>query len=115
MPRTRSNRQQNRRFDALIALPMARFRSAIAALSPDEAEALAQRIKVKMVEQRWALGGHGIARHRAPLELDLLSRRLVETQRVMATGAPPAPAQLRLLEPTPAPVEETMLEFDEAA
>ena len=115
MPRTRSNRQQNRQLDAVIALPLARFRSSIAALSPGELTALAERINLKMVEQRWALGGHGIARHRAPRELELLARRLVEIQRVVATGSPPASVQLRLLELTPGPVEGTVLEFDEAA
>ena len=80
MPRTRSNRPQNRRLDALIALPLARFRTAVAALSPEELTALVQRIELKIVEQRWTLGGHGLARHRAPQELALLSRRLDETR-----------------------------------
>ncbi len=115
MPRPRSNRQRHRRLDAVIALPLARFRTAIGALTLEELTALAQRIDVKIVEQRWALGSHGIARHRAPRELELLSRRLVEIQRVVATGSPPASVQLRLLELTPGPVEGTVLEFDEAA
>ena len=102
MPRTRSNRQQNRRLDALIALPLARFRTAAAALSPEELTALAQRIELKMVEQRWALGGHGIARHRAPRELALLSRRLSETRSRQAANPQLQPAQPRLVE-LPAP------------
>ncbi len=98
MPRTRSNRQLNRRLDALIALPLARYRTAVAALTPEERVALAHRIELKIVEQRWALGGHGLARHRAPQELALLSRRLDETRIGLAASSSMRPAQLRLVE-----------------
>ncbi len=102
MPRTRSNRPQNRRLDALIALPLARFRTAVAALAPEELTALAHRIELKIVEQRWALGGHGLARHRAPQELALISRRLDETRIGQSASSSMRPAQLRLVEaPSP--------------
>lgn len=67
--------RQMKRLDSLLALPLARFRRQLAALSPDELSALEQRIAVQMMRNRWALGGHGMERHRAHGELGLLERR----------------------------------------
>lgn len=116
MPRTRSNRQQNRRFDALIALPLARYRVAIAALSAEELFALKRRIELKIVEQRWALGSHGMARHRAPGELALLDRRREATRDAMAARPATFASQLRLVEPAPVvPLRDNDNELTEAA
>lgn len=101
MPRTRSHRQQNRRFDALIALPLAQFRTAVATLPLSEMQDLARRIEVKIVEQRWALGGHGMARHRAPSKLGLLYRRLEATRNAMTVRPATTATQLRLVETAP--------------
>ncbi len=97
MPRTLTNRKEAKRLDGLIALPLARFRTAIGRLPLDELAALERRIELMTVKQRWALGSHGIERHRAPNELGLLARRLAETRREAEIRSASTSAQLRLI------------------
>ena len=61
--------------DALLALPLDRFRRALTGLATDELAALKARLDVQRVRSRWARGGFGIARHRSAQELALLARR----------------------------------------
>ena len=93
-------RNDVKRLDAMIALPLARFRRALSELTPEELSVLEARIAVRSVKSRWARGGHGVARHRATLELDLLARRADETrwEREARRGAA---AQFRLVEAAP--------------
>jgi hypothetical protein len=95
MKRTHLTRREKKRLDTLLALPLARFRTAITRLTPEELAALAERIELLEIKQRWTLGSHGIDRHRAPLELGLLARREAEVRKVIARG--PAPVQLHLV------------------
>jgi hypothetical protein len=85
--------------DALLALPLGRFRRALTELTPGELEALETRIAVQSVKSRWARGGHGLARHRAANDLGLLARRAAATRRErdIRSGAL---TQLRLVEPS---------------
>lgn len=96
--RTRLNRALTRRLDTIIDLPLARFRTAIKRLPTEELEALQARIEQMTVKQRWALGGHGMERHRAPLALELLGRRQAETHRESEARAEATSAQLRLID-----------------
>ncbi len=98
MPRTLANRRETKRIDALIALPLDRFRADIARLTPDEIAALESRIALMMVKQRWALGSHGVERHRAQGELGLLARRMAELRRVVEAPSRATSSQLRLIE-----------------
>lgn len=98
MSRIRLSRKLTKRLDAIIDLPLARFRTAIGRLPLDELEALQERIEVLTVKQRWALGGHGLERHRAPNALELLGRRLAEARREAEARQKVASAQLRLIE-----------------
>src|SRR5918996_4120874 len=81
MRRVTMKRNDVKRLDAMIALPLARFRRTLSELTSEELSALEARIAVQSVKSRWARGGHGIARHRSTLELDLLARREDETRR----------------------------------
>ncbi len=87
-PRTRA-----RRIDALLALPLARFRRALADLPAEELAALDARIVLQRIRSSWARGGAGIARHRAPHELGLLARREAalrfERDTRLASSSPP--------------------------
>lgn len=116
MTRTRTNRNQAKRFDTLIALPLARFRTAIGRLPLDELAALEQRLALMTVKERWALGGHGLERHRAPIALDMLARRLAETRHEAEQRARATSAQLRLIEfaPVEQPLDSSEL-VDQAA
>jgi hypothetical protein len=107
-------RHEAKRLDALIALPLARFRTAIGRLDAGELAALEDRIELHLVKQRWALGSHGIERHRAPNELALLGRRMDETRHAMAARAQ-ATTQLHLVELTPAPAYDEAEVADRAA
>ena len=98
MRRVTTKRNEAKRLDAMIALPLARFRRALSELTPEELLALETRIAVQSVKSRWARGGHGIARHRSPLQLDLLARRQSEARREREARRG-AVAQLRLVEP----------------
>jgi hypothetical protein len=98
MKRTHLSRAQRKRFDALLDLPLERFRTAIARLTPDELAALEARIETLIVGARFARGSHGLDRHRAPIEFGLLSRRWAALRREMALGREPA-VQLYLVEP----------------
>jgi hypothetical protein len=100
MRRTMTMRNATKRLDAMIALPLARFRRALTELTPEELSALEARIAVQSVKSRWARGGHGIARHRSTNELGLLARREDETrrERLARRGAG---VQLRLVETAP--------------
>src|SRR3712207_417350 len=97
MRRVTTNRNDAKRLDGMIALPLARFRRALTELTPEELAALESRISVQSVKSRWARGGHGIARHRSVLELELLARRQDETRREREARRG-ALAQLRLVE-----------------
>jgi hypothetical protein len=100
MRRVTTNRNIAKRLDALIDLPLARFRRALTEQTPEELEALEARIAVQSVKRRWARGGHGLARHRSVLELGLLARRQDETRRERQARRG-AVAQLRLVETAP--------------
>ena len=93
-------RNDVKRLDAMISLPLARFRRALNELTSEELSALEERIAVQSVKSRWARGSHGIARHRSTLELDLLARREDETRREREARRG-AVAQLRLVEAAP--------------
>ena len=114
MRRVMTTRNTAKRLDAMIALPLARFRRALTELSPEELLALEARIAVHSVKNRWARGGHGIARHRSPLELGLLARREDETRRERETRRGAA-AQLHLVETTPNLREFATADLEERA
>jgi len=97
MRRGATNRHTAKRLDTLIDLPLARFRRALTELTPEELTALESRIALQNVKNRWARGGHGIARHRSVHELGLLARRHDETRRERQARRG-ALAQLRLVE-----------------
>ena len=108
-------RNDAKRLDALIALPLARFRRALSELTPEELSALEARIVQQSVKSRWARGSsHGIARHRSPLELELLARRADETRRAREARRG-AVAQLRLVETAPRVRELATSDLEERA
>jgi hypothetical protein len=114
MRRAMTTRNATKRLDAMIALPLARFRRALSELTLEELSALEARIAVQSVKSRWARGGHGIARHRSTLELDLLARRADATrwERGARHGAV---AQLRLVETAPHVRELATADLEERA
>jgi hypothetical protein len=83
-----------KRIDAMLALPLARFRRQLTLLTLDELTALEKRIAVQTMRNRWARGGHGLARHRAMNELGLLARRGMATRREREFRSSTAPAPL---------------------
>ena len=107
-------RNQAKRLDAMIVLPLARFRRALSELTAEELAALEARIAVQSVKSRWERGGHGIARHRSALELDLLARRESEMrhEREARRGAA---AQLRLVDIAPSLRELATTDLEERA
>ena len=107
-------RNEAKRLDALIALPLSRFRRALSELTPEELSALEARIAVQSVKSRWARSGHGIGRHRSPLELGLLARRESETRREREARRG-AVAQLRLVETAPNVRELATADLEERA
>jgi hypothetical protein len=104
MRRAMTTRNTTKRLDAIVALPLARFRRALTELTPEELAALEARITVQSVKSRWARGGHGIDRHRSTNDLGLLARREEETRREREVRRG-AGVQLRLVE-TAQPVRE---------
>ena len=100
MRRVTTNRHAAKRLDAMIALPLARFRRMLAELTPEELSALEARIALQSVKSRWVRGGHGLARHRSLHALGLLARRQDETRRERQVRRGDL-AQLRLVEATP--------------
>jgi hypothetical protein len=114
MRRTTTNRKNAKRLDALLALPLGRFRRALTELTVEELSALEARIALQSVKSRWVRGGHGIARHRSALELDLLARRREETRREWQARRG-AMAQLRLVEPAPAMHDLATADLEERA
>jgi hypothetical protein len=114
MRRATMKRNDVKRLDGMIALPLARFRRALSELTPEELSALEARIAVQGVKSRWARGGHGFARHRATLELDLLARRADETRREREARRG-AVAQLRLVETAPNVRELATADLEERA
>ena len=98
MRRVTTKRHDAKRLDAMIALPLARFRRVLTDLTPEELSALEARIAVQSVKSRWARGGYGPARHRSMHELALLARRENETRREREARSGVL-AQLRLVEP----------------
>ena len=107
-------RNDVKRLDAMIALPLARFRRALPELTPEVLAALETRIAVQSVKSRWARGIYGIARHRSPLELDMLARRQNEARREREARRRAA-AQLRLVEPAPHVRELATADLEERA
>jgi hypothetical protein len=114
MRRVMTTRKNVKRLDAIIGLPLARFRRALTELTPEELAALETRIAVQSVKNRWARGGHGIARHRSTLELGLLARREDETRREREARRGAA-SQLRLVETTPHVRELVAADLEERA
>ena len=114
MRRVMTTRHNAKRLDAMIALPLARFRRTLTDLTPEELSALEARIGVQSVKSRWARGGHGIARHRSTLELGLLARRADETRREREARRGAA-AQLRLIETAPNVRELVTADLEERA
>jgi hypothetical protein len=114
MRRVTTNRTSAKRLDAMIALPLERFRRALTELTPEELSALEARITLQSVKSRWARGGHGIARHRSEHELGLLARRQDETRRERESRRG-AVAQLRLVETAPSMRELTTADLEDRA
>lgn len=114
MRRVMTTRQNAKRLDAMIALPLARFRRTVSDLTPEELSALEARIAMQSLKSRWARGGHGIARHRSTLELGLLARRADETRREREARHGAA-AQLRLIETAPNVRELATMDLEERA
>jgi hypothetical protein len=98
MDRSRTRTKSLRRLDTLLTLPLDQFRRRLTLLTVDELAALETRISLQEVKQRWALGSHGVARHRAPGELARLARRHSETRRERTARSAATLAPLRLLE-----------------
>jgi hypothetical protein len=98
MKRTHLTRAQRKHFDTLLDLPLERFRTAISRLTADELAALEARIETLIVGARFARGSHGSERHRAPIELGMLTRRWAAVRREVAIGREQA-VQLYLVEP----------------
>jgi hypothetical protein len=107
-------RNDVKRLDAMIALPLARFRRALSELTPEELAALEARIAVQSVKNRWARGGHGLARHRSLHDLGLLARRQEEIRRERQARRG-APAQLHLVESAPNVRDLTSADQEERA
>jgi hypothetical protein len=107
MTRTATKRNETKRMDALLALPLDRFRRALVGLTADELTALQTRLALQRVRSRWARGGFGIARHRSQQELALLDRRemALHQERDTRVGSP-TPIQLVFPEAAPAGNEE---------
>ena len=97
MRRVMTTRNNVKRLDAMIALPLARFRRALMELTPDELEALEAQITLQSVKSRWMRGTQGVARHRVAHDLGLLARRATEIRRERETRRG-ALTQLRLVE-----------------
>ena len=114
MRQVTKKRNEAKRLDTMIALPLGRFRRALSELTTEELSALEARIALQSVKSRWARGGHGIARHRSPLELDLLARRQSEARRERETRRGAA-AQLRLVETAPHVRELATADLEERA
>ena len=96
MTQTTSRSREAKRFDSMLALPLAQFRRALTRLTPEELAALEQRIARNTIRGRWQRGGHGIERHRSPHELVLLARRRTEVQRALETRRAPIAAPIDL-------------------
>ena len=114
MRQVTTKRNDAKRLDGMIALPLARFRRALSELTPEDLEALEARIAVRSVKSRWARGGHGIARHRSMHELGLLARRGNEARRERAARRG-AVAQLHLVETAPTMRKLTAVDPEERA
>ena len=97
MRRVMTTRNNVKRLDAMIALPLARFRRALMELTPDELEALEAQITLQSVKSRWMRGTQGVARHRVAHDLGLFTRRATEIRRERETRRG-ALTQLRLVE-----------------
>lgn len=99
MVRTTRTKKEAKRLDAIIALPLERFRRALTPLTGEELAALETRMALHAVRSRWQRGGHGIARHRAPNELGRLERRqaTLRQERSARLAAAPEPISLSLV------------------
>ena len=114
MRRVTTNRKTAKRVDAMIALPLERFRRALTELTSEELSALEARIALQSVKSRWARGGHGLARHRSMHELGLRARRQDEIRREREARRG-AVAQLRLVETAPTMRELGSADLEERA
>lgn len=96
MHRSTVKRNETKRLDALLAMPLDRYRRALTRLSADEMAALEVRLAAQRMKHRLARGGFGIERHRAVHELALLARResALRSQREKRIAAAPALIQL---------------------
>jgi hypothetical protein len=99
MAQTRTKRNEAKRLDALVALPLDRFRRALTGLTTDELAALEARLALQRVRSRWARGGFGIARHRSPQEQALLGRRETALRHERRTRAARGPEPIQLVFP----------------
>ena len=99
MARTLTQKTMTKRLDAIIALPLERFRRALTRLSGEELTALETRLALHAVRSRWQRGGQGMARHRAPNELGRLERRetALHQERAARLATAPAPINLPLI------------------
>jgi hypothetical protein len=98
MARTATRTRDAKRFDALLALPLASFRRTLTHLTADDLTALERRLTVQTVRNRWQRGGgSGLGRHRSAQELELLARRqtALRHERETRQGTFPAPVSLR--------------------
>jgi hypothetical protein len=85
--------------DALLALPLDRFRRALTGLTIDELAALEARLDVQRVRSRWARGGFGVARHRSSQDLALLERRGTALRNEQEDRAARGPEPIQLVFP----------------
>lgn len=96
MHRSSTKRAEAKRMDALLGLPLDRYRRALSRLSADELAALEARLGVQRMKHGLARGGFGVERHRARQALALLGRReaALRDERAARAAAPPVPIQL---------------------
>ena len=99
MAQSRTKRTEAKRLDALLALPLDRFRRALTGLTTDELAALETRLTLQQVRIRWARGGFGIARHRSPQNLALMRRREMALRNERKDRAARAPEPIQLVFP----------------
>jgi len=82
----------------MLALSLARYRRQLTELTAEELSGLGQRIAVLEMRYRWALGGHGMERHRAQGELARLDRRRTVARLEQELRAANAGSSLHIVE-----------------
>jgi hypothetical protein len=103
MTRTTTKRNETKRMETLLALPLERFRRALTGLTPDELAALEARLMLQRVRSRWARGGFGVARHRSSQDLALLGRRETALRHERDDRAARGPEPIQLVFPEAGP------------